>query len=47
MRFSESLPGPLGTGVGCSHGFTDTVNVGLVSGSRTGSLGPEVRGTSS
>ena len=31
----------------CSHGFTDTVNVGLVNGSRTGSLGPEVPGTSS
>ena len=38
---------PVGTGVGRSHGFTGTVNVGLVSGSRTGSLGPEVPGTSS
>lgn len=39
MRSEESLPGPLGTGVGRSHVFTDTVNVGLVNGSRTGSLG--------
>jgi len=43
MRSEESLPGPLGTGVGRSHGFTDTVNVGLVNGSRTGSLGLKCR----